>query len=79
MGRFELKFLDGPGESRSIDGDAVHSKVWLCNADGIKWWTFTMPERPWVVEAEYSLLGQAPRPGERHLLVYGVKEEDAQN
>lgn len=77
MSRFELKFLDGPGAGRSIEGHKPHSTVWLCNANGIKWWTFTKPEHPHFIEAEYSLVGQAPRPGEKYLIVYGVKEPDA--
>lgn len=75
--RFELRFLDGPGQGKVLGLEEMPPKrVWLCNDGGRKWWTFKEPS-VWVVEAEYKIEGYAPRKGERYLILYGVKEPDA--
>ena len=75
--RFELRFLDGPGEGKTLNVEVGPPKVvWLCGDGNRKWWTFSEPAFRFV-EAEYKIEGFAPRRGERYLILYGVKEPDA--
>jgi hypothetical protein len=71
--RYEVKFLDGPGDGKVIETDQVHKVIWLINT-GRRYWTFTEPEHApgHSTEAIYKLLGHAPRLDGRDLLVYGL-------
>lgn len=74
MKRFELKFLDGPGAGKSVWANEPHKRAWLCEEAGTKWWTFTEPMRPWIVVAEYKIVGSAHRREGTYLVCYGVVE-----
>lgn len=67
--------MDGPAVGRSIEAETIHPVIWLCELGDKRWWTFTEPVHGLYLLETYSILGLAPRRGEKYLALYGVKND----
>lgn len=76
MKRFNLEFIDGPGEGRSIEADKCPKAVWLCNNGTHKWWTLKEPKDNHLAEARYKVLGHVLLDDERYRIMYGLEKDE---